>query len=75
MHTSAADHALGLELQLEELVEQRRRAEVQGRGAEVARLDPLIAELTDELAATAEKLAQDGDIPAGPVIQTPPPGL
>jgi hypothetical protein len=34
-----ADHAMGLELQLDELIEQRERARVQGRPAEAARLE------------------------------------
>ena len=34
-----ADHAMGVELQIEELMEQRRRAEVQGRGEGLSRLD------------------------------------
>ncbi len=51
----AADHAMGLELQLEELAEQRARAEVQGRSAEAARLSAEIAALQLELARTAEE--------------------
>lgn len=50
----AADHAMGLELQLEELTEQRRRAEVQGRLDDAARLDTEITALHSELARTAE---------------------
>jgi hypothetical protein len=53
----AADHAMGLELQLEELNEQRRRAEVQGRTAELPSFDREIAALQSELALTAEALA------------------
>lgn len=52
-----ADHAMGLELQLEELNEQRERARVQNRPDDVHRLDAEIAGLQDELATTAEALA------------------
>jgi hypothetical protein len=51
------DHAVGLELQLVELVEQKQRAEVQGRKNDVARLETQIEPLQFELAATAERLS------------------
>jgi hypothetical protein len=54
----AADHALGLELQIEELVEQRERARVQGRTADGAVLTDQISDLMVELADTAEEAAQ-----------------
>lgn len=47
---------MGLELQLEELQEQRRRAQVQGRVDDVQRLLPEIEQLQYELAMTAEML-------------------
>ncbi len=53
-----ADHAVGLELQIEELVEQRQRATVQGRGGDADRLGGQIAALQDELADTAERAAE-----------------
>lgn len=53
-----ADHEMGLELQLVELVEQRRRAEVQGRVDDVAAIQGDIDAVQLELAATAERLAQ-----------------
>lgn len=53
-----ADHAVGLELQLGELVEQRERARVQGRTADVSRLQGAIDDMQAELAQTAEKLAE-----------------
>lgn len=59
----AADHAMGLELQLEELNEQRQRARVQGRWEDARRLETEIAELQAELAATAEMLATRGSEP------------
>jgi hypothetical protein len=52
-----ADHAVGLELQLTELVEQRERARVQRRPADVDRLQGEIDSAQLELAATAEALA------------------
>jgi len=52
-----ADHAVGLELELAELVEQRERARVQHQTADVDRLQRDIDALQLELAATAEALA------------------
>ena len=49
-----ADHAMGLELQIEELTEQRERARVQDQLEDVARLEVEIAALQAELASTAE---------------------
>jgi hypothetical protein len=51
------DHAVGVELQLTELVEKRERARVQGRSERVAELSPEIEALQSELAATAERIA------------------
>jgi hypothetical protein len=51
----AADHALGLELQIEELVERRERARVQGRGDDEAALTEQIADLQVELAEAADQ--------------------
>lgn len=58
-----ADHAMGLELQLEELHEQRQRARVQGRWEDSRRLEAEIEQLQAELAATAEILAVRGPDP------------
>ncbi len=64
-----ADHAMGLELQLEELQEQRQRARVQGRWDDARRLEIEIEQLQAELAATAEILAVRGSDPdPGPRI-------
>jgi hypothetical protein len=52
-----ADHAVGIELELSELVEQRERARVQHRPADVERLERQIGRLQIELADTAEALA------------------
>jgi hypothetical protein len=52
-----ADHEMGLELQLVELEEQRRRAEVQGRSEDAAAIAREIDAVQVELAATAERLA------------------
>ncbi|HET6963673.1 MAG TPA: hypothetical protein VFH58_02805 [Acidimicrobiales bacterium] len=54
-----ADHAMGLELQLEELREQQQRARVQGRVADAERLQAEIEALQAELAATAEMLSEE----------------
>ncbi len=51
------DHLVGLELQLVELVEQKQRAEVQGRVDDAKQLEVEIAELQPELAATAESIS------------------
>jgi hypothetical protein len=51
---------MGLELQLEELIEQRQRASVQGRREDVGRLGQDIAALQAELAVTAERVALEG---------------
>jgi SAM-dependent MidA family methyltransferase len=61
-----ADHAMGLELQLEELQEQQQRARVQGRAAEVERLQDEMEELQTELAATSEMIAGDQTAPEPP---------
>jgi hypothetical protein len=50
-----ADHAMGLELQLEEAIEQQERARVQGREEDAQRLGLEVNELQSELAATAER--------------------
>jgi hypothetical protein len=55
-----ADHAMGLELQLDELMEQRERARVQGRSADAARLEGEISALQAELALTAELAVTEG---------------
>ena len=54
---------MGLELQLEELIEQRERARVQRRSEEVARLDGEISSVQSELAVTAELAAEEGSRP------------
>ena len=56
----AADHAMGLELQIEELMEQRQRAVVQGRTDTAGDLGAEIELLQQELAVTAERVAQEG---------------
>jgi N-formylglutamate amidohydrolase len=50
------DHAVGVELQLTELVEEQERAEVQGRHEDATRLGVEIAELHAELARTAARI-------------------
>ena len=51
------DHAVGLELQIVELEENRRRAETQGRSSDADRFQSEIEALQSELATTAELLA------------------
>jgi hypothetical protein len=51
------DHAIGVELQLTELVEKRERALVQGRADRARELTSEIEVLQAELAATAERIA------------------
>jgi hypothetical protein len=51
---------MGLELQIEELIEQRERASIQGRDADARRLDREIETLQVELAVTAERAALAG---------------
>jgi hypothetical protein len=51
------DHAVGLELQIVELVERRTRADVQGRAEDAALIEHEIDDLQRELTATAERLA------------------
>lgn len=64
-----ADHALGLELQLEELVEQRERARVQGRTEDMPPIEKEIEALQNELAASAEAIATADVDP--PVLRAP----
>lgn len=52
------DRATGLELQLVELVERRERARVQGRVEHAHSFDHEIEEIQDQLARTAELLAE-----------------
>jgi len=54
-----ADHAVGIELEMTELVEQRQRALVQGRTAEANDLQREIDALQLELVETAEELSSD----------------
>jgi hypothetical protein len=65
---SAADHAMGLELQLEELVEQRQRALVQHRPAAAQAATAEIDRLQDELAETAAAAVHDDSEPHGTVV-------
>ena len=52
------DHLVGLELQLVELVENKHRAEVQGREEDATVLAAEIAALQLELATAAEQIAE-----------------
>lgn len=51
---------MGLELQIEELIEQRERAAVQGRDEDARRFEREIEALQVELAVTAERAAVSG---------------
>lgn len=53
-----ADHEMGLELQIVELVEQRTRAEVQGRTDDARRIQAEIDALQAEMARTAEQITR-----------------
>jgi hypothetical protein len=57
---------MGLELQLEELIEQRERASVQRRSEDTERLALEIATLQTELADTAERAALEDPQPETP---------
>jgi DNA-binding protein H-NS len=48
------DHVVGLELQIVELVEQKQRAEVQGRSDDSSALERQIEALQAEMATSAE---------------------
>ncbi len=50
---------MGVELQLTELVEKRERARVQGRHERVAELTREIEALQEDLAVTAERIADE----------------
>jgi phosphate uptake regulator len=56
--TLLEDHLVGVELQVVELVEQRERAEVQGRAEEARRLQREIDVLYTEMAETAARLVE-----------------
>lgn len=51
------DHLTGLELQLVDLEERRKRASVQGRTEDAAGFARQIEELQKEMAATAEQIS------------------
>ena len=53
------DHLVGIELQVVELVEQRERAEVQGRADDVTRIQREIDGLYAEMAKTTEQITAD----------------
>ena len=59
--TLLEDHLVGVELQVVELVEQRERAEVQGRAGEAKRLQGEIDKLYTEMAETAARLVETHD--------------
>ena len=65
------DHVVGLELQLVELVEQRERAEVQGRRGDAQQLQQEIDSLQAELAASAEQLSDPDDEADPPHLAVP----
>lgn len=58
--SSTEDHALGLELQLIELVEKQQRAAVQHRDSDAAAVQAEIDAVQAELADTGEALAEEG---------------
>jgi hypothetical protein len=69
MH-SREDHAVGLELQLIELVERRERAEVQGRRADADALQREIDQLQLELAELSDQATYpDSDDAGGDAVE------
>jgi hypothetical protein len=58
------DHVVGLELQLVELVEQKERADVQGRLEDREALERQIELLQAELATTAEVVSAEPAVEA-----------
>ncbi len=58
------DHAIGVELQITELVEQRERALVQGDEARAALLGREINVLQEDLMETSEQIADPHYVPA-----------
>ena len=58
------NHAVGVELQIVELVEQRERAAVQGRHEDVARIQQEIDALQQEMTLTAEVIAGEAEVDA-----------
>lgn len=68
-----ADHVVGLELQIEELVEQRERARVQRREQDARTLDwqiddlyQQLADVTDALIDAASRAMVDNDLTISP---------
>ncbi|HZQ84074.1 MAG TPA: hypothetical protein VFA83_04510 [Acidimicrobiales bacterium] len=66
MDNHLEDHLVGLEQQVVELVEQERRAELQGDSTEAARLEQEVLGLYTEMARTAELITVGGYSP--PVV-------
>jgi hypothetical protein len=58
MNDEAADHALGIELQLEEIVERRERARAQHQVADEIELTRQIVALQTELATVVDNELQ-----------------
>ena len=58
------NHAVGIELQIVELVEQRERATVQERPEDVARIQREIDALQQEMTLTAEVIAGGAEVDA-----------
>ena len=54
------DHAVGLELELIELVERRERALIQQRKGDAERIQAEIDRTQEELAGTAERIRRTG---------------
>jgi hypothetical protein len=55
-----ADHAMGLELQIVELVERQTRARVQHRDDDANRMEAELTQLRAELAATSDSVLPIG---------------
>ena len=56
MDNHLEDHLVGVEQQVVELVEQERRAELQGDSAEASRIEHELSGLYTDMARTAERI-------------------
>jgi hypothetical protein len=60
MDNHLEDHLVGLEQQVVELVEQERRAELQGDDVEATRIEHELSGLYTDMARTAERITAGG---------------
>lgn len=72
MDNHLEDHLVGVEQQVVELVEQERRAELQGDAAEAVRIEQELDGLYTDMARTAERITA-GEYPHA-VVEAEPAG-